>query len=270
MSLFRKEVLDRKRDDLLGSVDILAPTTWNEILVVVFIIPALTATIFGFIPYAKSISLDAVLLPEAQLVAIVPRQIGTIRKLLVREGETVRVGQKLAIVDIQDGGAGGGKQPRKATAFTMVTYPLVSPIRGRIASIAIREGDLIGADTATMVIEPQGRELRAQLFVPPDAAQFVFPGKQLLLTAGDSAADRSATVPAVVDSISPAPVVRAGATHKALVYVAVAKVRSSKVRSQTDLVTTLAGTTFKAKIVTERRPIAAWLFEPFVAKKIRR
>ena len=121
-----------------------------------------------------------------------------------------------------------------------------------------------------MTIIPAGSKMEAQLYVPTQAAGFLAVGQEVRLAIDAFPFATFGTVPATVKSISTAAISRQGNNGRTeFTYIVTATIPDARVfafniyrRLQPDM-------TLSARIVSERRSLAAWLFEPILAVRRR-
>lgn len=154
----------------------------------------------------------------------------------------------------------------RAAASAEQGYTLVAPAEGRVAALALHPGDAVGAEETAMMIVPAGGGLVARVYVPGKAAGFVRPGQEIRLAFDAYPFDRFGTVDGRITSLSSAPVSRTDANGStAPFYVATAQIPRPMIEAYGERRPLLAGMTFKARIVTERRSLVEWLFDPLFA-----
>jgi len=99
-SLFRKEVLESRRDQWLGGISLVQPLR-GWILAGFAISAALLVLAFLFFgDYTRRSRVAGQLVPSAGLVTVMAPAVGVIERLLVDEGESVERGEALAIVSV--------------------------------------------------------------------------------------------------------------------------------------------------------------------------
>lgn len=99
-SLFRKEVLESRRNQWLGGISLVQPLP-GWILAGFAISAALLVLLFLFFgDYTRRSRVAGQLVPSAGLVTVMAPAVGVIERLLVDEGESVERGQALAIVSV--------------------------------------------------------------------------------------------------------------------------------------------------------------------------
>lgn len=149
-------------------------------------------------------------------------------------------------------------------------YTLTAPIAGVVTAVTARIGQPAQSNAPLMTIVPSGAKLEAQLYVPTQAAGFLSVGQEVRLQVDAFPYERFGSVPAIIERISSAAINRAGANGQSEpVYLVIAAIKNPRIyafgrfhRLQPDM-------TLTARIVTERRSLAEWLFEPILAVRRR-
>ena len=145
-------------------------------------------------------------------------------------------------------------------------YSLVAPADGQVAALDIHVGDAVGMQQLVMMIVPRGGELIARLLVPGKAAAFIKAGQSVRLALDAYPYDRFGTVHGVITSLSSAPVPRDDEKGgSAPFYVASAAIPDPAVRAYGRKERLLPGMTFSARIITEKRSLLEWIFDPLFA-----
>jgi membrane fusion protein len=112
--LFRKEVLDNKRDTWLGDLILTRPTSFAA-LSTLFL--AIALAVLGYLvwgEYTKKARATGYLVPEQGLIKIYPQQVGAITVLNIKEGTAVKKGDVLAIISSERTNQQGGAQVEMA------------------------------------------------------------------------------------------------------------------------------------------------------------
>lgn len=93
--LFRQEVMDARRDEWLGTIRLQAPRFgWVSLGFGVFALVLTLALLIGG-HYTRHAQISGMLVPSRGLLTLTPTAAGTVSRLLVREGDTVRAGEPL-------------------------------------------------------------------------------------------------------------------------------------------------------------------------------
>lgn len=94
-SLFRKEVLEHRKDRLYGEVILLQPLSITLLVGVVVLVCLLIVAILGWGTYARKETVRGYVIPDKGIVKTYAPQPGTIAKIHVHEGDAVKEGQPL-------------------------------------------------------------------------------------------------------------------------------------------------------------------------------
>ncbi len=149
-------------------------------------------------------------------------------------------------------------------------YALAAPVSGVVTAITGRVGQPTQANVPLMTIVPAGARLEAQLYVPTQAAGFVTLGQEVRLQVDAFPYSRFGTVRAAVTRMSTAAISRAGAGGQTVpVYMVTASIPTPSVYAFGRYHPLQPDMTLTARIVTEKRSLAEWLFEPILAVKRR-
>ena len=154
----------------------------------------------------------------------------------------------------------------RATARGEQEFSLLAPANGRVAAVNIHVGDSVNAQDPVMMLVPAGSVLVARLLVSAKAAGFVRSGQSVLLSMDAFPQDRFGAVKAVISSVSSAPILQRGKDGGSEpFYVASARMTDPFVRAYGREERLRPGMTFTARIITERRSLIEWLFDPLFA-----
>lgn len=97
-SLFRKEVIEHRKDRLYGEVILLQPLSITLLVSTVVFVCLLIVAILGWGTYARKETVSGYLLPDKGIVKTYATQPGTIAKVHVTEGDEVTEGQPLITI----------------------------------------------------------------------------------------------------------------------------------------------------------------------------
>ncbi len=149
-------------------------------------------------------------------------------------------------------------------------YTLTAPIAGVVTAVTARIGQPAQVNAPLMTIVPANAKLEAQLYVPTRAAGFLSVGQEVHVQVDAFPYAQFGSVPAVISRISSATINRGTANGQPEpVYLVIAAITDPRIyafgrfhRLQPDM-------TLAARIVTEKRTLAEWLFEPILAVRRR-
>ncbi|WP_332785458.1 HlyD family secretion protein [Sphingomonas sp. PB1R3] len=149
-------------------------------------------------------------------------------------------------------------------------YTLTAPIAGVVTAVTARVGQPAQAGSPLMTIVPAGAALEAQLYVPTQAAGFLSVGQEVRLQVDAFPYSRFGSVPARISRISSAAIrrtVREGQSEPT--YLVAATIREPRIYAFGRFHPLQPDMTLTARIITEKRSLAEWLFEPILAVRRR-
>jgi len=150
-------------------------------------------------------------------------------------------------------------------------YTIVAPVSGRVTAVRARSGQLAIPEQVSMAIIPDGSAIEAELQVPTRAAGFLALGQEVKLQVDAFPFQRFGTITARISGLPVAvsrPQGDAGAKAEP-VYLVTAKIQDPTVRAFGSKHMLQPGMTFTASIVTAKRSLFEWLFEPLLAVRER-
>lgn len=246
MQLFRPEAL-RGQDRLHGDVVLVPPVSWQLIGALLLAAVLVAAAFLASASYAKVTIVPGRLVADRGVVRIASPWRGTIAQLLVREGDEVAAGQRLAQIAVAE------------DAGNFVT----APEAGTVTAIEAGPGDAVVPFRPIVAIVPRGSRLQARLAVPPAAAGFIEPGQTVRIAVDAFPFATHGTVEGRIDSVSSAAVRLAGGSDEA--FLAQATLHRDSIRAFGRARPLRPGMTVSARVTTRSRSLAELLFEPFYA-----
>lgn len=148
--LFRKEVAEARSEALVGTIVLRPPNLARPAVpAAILVVAAMTALIF-FGSYTRREHVDGIAVPADGVVDVASNQAGSITRVLVREGQTVRNGTALAEVSGESESSAGG-QTRRAIGTSLA------------AKLAVLKADLANERVASL-LKKQGLEEEARYF----------------------------------------------------------------------------------------------------------
>lgn len=145
-------------------------------------------------------------------------------------------------------------------------YTLTSPIAGVVTAVTARVGQSAQSTAPLMTIVPAGSKLEAQIYIPTRAAGFLSVGQEVHLQVDAFPYARFGSLPATISKISSAAISRAGASGQPEpFYLAIATIKEPHIYAFGRIHLLQPDMTLTARIVTERRSLIEWLFEPVLA-----
>lgn len=149
-------------------------------------------------------------------------------------------------------------------------YTLTAPIAGVVTAVTARIGQTAQINAPLMTIVPAGARLEAQLYVPTQAAGFLSVGQEVHLQVDAFPFTRFGSVSAVISRISSAAINRATVNGQSVpVYLVIASIQRPKIYAFGRFHHLQPDMTLTARITTEKRSLAEWLFEPILAVRAR-
>jgi len=148
-------------------------------------------------------------------------------------------------------------------------YVLTSPVDGVVTALVARLGQPAATDQQLMVIVPARAKLRVELSVPTAAAAFLKPGQEVRLSIDAFPYQTYGTVVAQIATISQAAITRQGPNGPMPVYLVSATLPEPWVMAFGQRQPLLPGMTLSARIITQKRSLIEWLFEPLFAVRNR-
>ena len=149
-------------------------------------------------------------------------------------------------------------------------YTLAAPIAGTVTALTARVGQTVTPSSKLMIIVPHGARLEAQLQVPSRAIGFVAPGQTVRLAIDAFPYARFGTVEGRIMHVSTAALgqVDAGGRPES-VYLVTAAIDRPWIEAFGRRHRLTPDMTLTARIVTEKRTLFEWLFEPVLAVRNR-
>lgn len=146
------------------------------------------------------------------------------------------------------------------------SYVLRSPVDGVVTASAVKVGQVALPQVPLMSVVPARSKLRAELWVPSAAIGFVRPGQRVRLAIEAFAYQRFGTIEGTVDVVARTGVAREGPDGvSSIVYPAIVSLDQSFVTAYGRRHELMPGMALSARILTERRSLIAWLFDPVFA-----
>ncbi len=155
----------------------------------------------------------------------------------------------------------------RASARAAEGFTLVAPAAGQVSALAVHEGDSVPAGASIMAILPAGSQLVARLYVPARAIGFVSVGQEVRIALDAYPQERFGTIPARITELSSAPRLRASAGgERAPEFIATALLSTHRLAANGQNYPLRPGMTLRARIVTEKRRLIAWMIAPLLAE----
>ncbi|WP_051752353.1 HlyD family efflux transporter periplasmic adaptor subunit [Streptosporangium amethystogenes] len=187
---FRYQALQRMREpDELDSPTLLAtPRGWIAVFVVMIVMAG--GLVWAFVGELRiSVAAPGVLTHPGGTARIQSHYSGLARRVLVRPGDRVIVGQSIAELQDADG----------------KTQEVASPFTGQVVGTTVSDGQVVAVGTTVATVErtdlPDDR-LVAMVFVPADRAAWIAPGRPVDLEVSTAPAAAFGLLRGQVTSVS--------------------------------------------------------------------
>lgn len=156
-------------------------------------------------------------------------------------------------------------QQQIAQADLAKGYTVTAPVGGTVTALVARVGQPAAADQQVMMILPTAARPSVDIYVPTAAIGFVRPGQSVRLAVDAFPYQNFGTIAGRVEKVATAAVARTGPSGPVPVYIVRARVPQPSILAYGRPHPLLPGMTLTARIVTERRSLFEWLFEPVFA-----
>jgi len=146
----------------------------------------------------------------------------------------------------------------------------VAPRQGRVAALPFAQGQTVPAGAAVAVLTRNGAPLGAELYIPSKAAGFISPGQDVRLMYAAFPYQKFGAGHGVVESVSrtvlaPGDVSVPGLAVQEPVFRVRVRLASSEVQAYGRAIPLQPGMLLTADVVTSRRSLLEWLFDPLFA-----
>jgi len=158
---------------------------------------------------------------------------------------------------------------QQAQADLATGYAVTSPVDGVVTALTARLGQLATTDQQLMMVVPERARPGAELYVPSTAAGFLAPGQEVRLSVDAFPYQTFGTITGHIASISKAAIARQSQNGPIPVYLVIVTIREPWVMAFARKQPLLPGMTLSARIITEKRSLIEWLFEPLFAVRKR-
>lgn len=269
LPLFREEALHHHAQRLHGSVQIYTPMSWHIIGALLLILLVAGGIFLSLASYPRTQTASGVIALDKGVAHIAASRGGTIAQVSVAEGQTVRRGQELAQIRIDEqpianlAAQDGAGSPGPAAGSR--GYRLIAPTDGVVTALRARAGASADPAQSLMTIIPQSSTPQVELFVPSEAVGFIAAGDEVKLSLDAYPTLGSGTLPSRVIGVAQFPTTRPGGEDLRPVHIVTASLPRPWVDVGGRKRAILPGMTLSGRIVIERRTLLEWLFEPVFA-----
>jgi len=145
------------------------------------------------------------------------------------------------------------------------SYVLTAPVDGTLTSISAHLGQSVAENAPLMIVLPKNVTLQARLSVPSSASGFIAPGQPVRLAVDAFPFESFGTVDGTISQVaSAARIENSGDTSEA-VYLTDVEIPDPYISAFGKRRRLVPGMTLTARIVTQKRSLFEWLFEPLYA-----
>ncbi|MEG3147153.1 HlyD family efflux transporter periplasmic adaptor subunit [Sphingomonas sp. RT2P30] len=148
-------------------------------------------------------------------------------------------------------------------------YAMVAPVDGMVTALTARIGQPVSPQQQLMMVLPTQAVLSVELYVPTAAAGFLREGQEVRFSVDAFPYQSFGTIPGRIRKISAAAVARQAASGQVPVYLVTADLIQPWVKAFGRKQRLLPGMALSARIITEKRSLLEWLFEPIFAVRDR-
>jgi membrane fusion protein len=224
----------------------------------------------GFISKRDIADRQANVLSRHQQLAELEQSLSTKRAEIAQARRSIlqaAMSAQAQVANAQSGRAALSQQ--LAQADLAQGYALTSPVDGIVTALTAKPGQPAAADRQLMLVVPTGSKPSVELYVPSAAAGFLARGQEVRLSVDAFPYQTFGTLKARVMDVSQAAVLRQTPAGTVPVYLVNASLPEPWVKAFGRRQPLLPGMTLSARIVTERRNLIEWLFEPLFAMRRR-
>lgn len=178
--------------------------------------------------------------------------------------------EALSTADSTNAGIAGSRADIASRRYTVAAgrgYTLTAPISGIATAVTARIGQSVQPSTSLLTVIPEKSRLVAQLYVPTRAAGFLAKRQQVRLQVDAYPFERFGTITGYITSISTAAILQTNnAGREEPVYLVTVSLSNSTIMTYAAKRELHVDMTLTAHIITERRSLARWLFEPLMTR----
>lgn len=268
MTLFRPEVINAQRRRVFGSVTLHQPAPLAAFTAVAVIGMAIGTIFLALGQFARKETLAGWIVPEAGLAQVKAMRGGMVAAVAVKQGDYVRRGQTLIILDNseQGGSVWGNRVPVSSTLLT-------APIDGQVVGMSAVVGDQTTPGTPLLSVSPANSPMEAQILLPTRAAGFVSEGQSVRVMVDALPFQQYGVIAGQVREVSRAATrpgeINAPIEFKEPMYRVAVTLTGPNIRAYGVDKPLQAGMTIKADVITDKRTFLSWLLDPLLAARAR-
>lgn len=158
-----------------------------------------------------------------------------------------------------------GLEKQRAGSAAQQSYVLNAPIDGTVTAVTARTGQAADPKTPLMVVIPRNATLEARLSVPSRAAGFIAAGQPVRLAIDAFPFESFGTIEGTIASVASAAQIVQTSGGSQAVYLTDIAIPDPSIQAFGERRRLVSGMSLTARIVTQRRSLFEWLFEPLYA-----
>lgn len=143
---------------------------------------------------------------------------------------------------------------------------ILAPVAGAVSGLVARTGHPVAAETVLLAIVPELSTLRSEIYVPVNAIGMVEVGQEVRLAVDAFPYQRYGTISGEIVSVAEAPTAHPAPGGGSIpAYLVTATLQTSQVTAFGQSRPLRPGMSATARVITSRRSLLEWLFEPLFA-----
>ncbi len=147
-------------------------------------------------------------------------------------------------------------------------YALVSPVDGKVTALTARIGQTADNQKLMMIV-PDGARPKAEFYVPTSAAGFIEPGQEVRVALDAFPFAKFGTLKARITDVAGASSIGDNGQAAQPIYLVTAEIAQPWLMAFGRKQYIVPGMTLTGRIITDRRSMLEWLFEPIYALRNR-
>lgn len=156
----------------------------------------------------------------------------------------------------------------RASLQAQTSYIVRSPVAGRVSALQAEVGGFVASGVPVAAIIPEDAKLQATLLVPTFAAGFLDKGQDVNLLLDPFPYQKFGVQQGRIREVSDTPFnpgdFRAPVPYQTAVYRVQVELDKSTITAYGNEVPLKAGMTLKGDVITDRRSLIEWMFEPLL------
>jgi len=131
-NLFRREALEHRRQDWLGSIQLIRPLSLSVLTGLVVLTAAVVAGYLTLGEYTRKARVSGYLVPDRGVIRLVPPQAATVVEAQATEGQAVHAGDVLFVLAVGQATLSGDTQAAVQSSLATREQSLLSAARERV------------------------------------------------------------------------------------------------------------------------------------------